>query len=71
MRWDSPFVLAAAGTLAIHLIALTLGDALVVTNPPRPPQPAPRIELVEIDKPKASTGGDVQSTLRVSVHAAG
>jgi biopolymer transport protein ExbD len=26
---------------------------------------------VEIDKPKASTGGDVQSTLRVSVDAAG
>ena len=26
---------------------------------------------VEIDKPKASTGGDVQSTLRVSVNAAG
>jgi biopolymer transport protein ExbD len=26
---------------------------------------------VEIDKPKASTGGDVQSTLRVSVNASG
>jgi len=26
---------------------------------------------VEIDKPKASTGGDVQSTLRVSVDASG
>ena len=26
---------------------------------------------VEIEKPKASTGGDVQSTLRVSVNAAG
>lgn len=26
---------------------------------------------VEIDKPKAATGGDVQSTLRVSVNAAG
>jgi biopolymer transport protein ExbD len=26
---------------------------------------------VEIDKPKASTGGDVQSTLRVSVNATG
>lgn len=26
---------------------------------------------VEIDKPKAATGGDVQSTLRVSVDAAG
>jgi biopolymer transport protein ExbD len=26
---------------------------------------------VEIDKPKASTGGEVQSTLRVSVNAAG
>ncbi len=51
MRWDSPFVLAAAGTLAIHLIVLTVGDALVVTNPPRPPQPAPRIELVEIEVP--------------------
>ena len=39
MRWDSPFVLATAGTLAVHL-------ALV-------------------------TGGDVQSTLRVSVDQTG
>ena len=32
MRWDSPLVLAIAGTLAIHLIVVTAGDAMVVTQ---------------------------------------
>jgi len=51
VRWDSPFVLAAAGTLAIHLIALTAGDALVVTHPPHPTIAPPHIELVEVEVP--------------------
>ena len=51
VRWDSPFVLAAAGTLAIHVILLTAGDALVVTHPARPLVPAPRHELVEVELP--------------------
>ena len=51
MRWDSPFVLTVAGTLAIHLIIVTAGDALVVTNPPRQLIPAPHIELVDIEIP--------------------
>jgi periplasmic protein TonB len=44
-------MLAVAGTLAIHVIALTAGDALVVTHPPRPLVVAPRVELVEIEPP--------------------
>jgi periplasmic protein TonB len=51
VRWDSPFVLAVAGTLAIHLIVVTAGDAMVVTHPPRPRVPAPHIELVDIEAP--------------------
>lgn len=51
MRWDSPFVLALAGTLAIHLVLITAGDALVVTHPRRAWLPAPHLELVEIEVP--------------------
>lgn len=51
MRWDSPFVLATAGTLAIHLIVMTAGDAMVVTHPPNHRTPAPHIELVDIEPP--------------------
>jgi len=51
VRWDSPFVLAAAGTLAIHVIAVTAGDALVVTHPTRPWTPAPHVELIEVEVP--------------------
>ena len=51
MRWDSPFVLATAGTLAIHLILITAGDAFVAYNPPKKPEPAPRIEVVDIEPP--------------------
>ncbi|MDB4961654.1 MAG: TonB family protein [Myxococcales bacterium] len=51
MRWDSPFVLATAGTIAIHVILFVLGDAIVVYNPYRPPKPAPRIEMFEIEVP--------------------
>ncbi|HET7504873.1 MAG TPA: TonB family protein [Kofleriaceae bacterium] len=51
MRWDSPFVLAAAGTLALHIIAVTAGDAIIVTHPPSAWTPAPHVELVEIEPP--------------------
>jgi TonB family protein len=51
VRWDSPFVLAAAGALAIHVIAVTAGDALVVTHPVRPWTPPPHVELVEVEVP--------------------
>ena len=51
MRWDSPFVLAVAGTLAVHLALVTGGDALVVTHPRRSWVPAPHLELVEIEVP--------------------
>ena len=51
MRWDSPFVLAAAGTIAIHLIVITAGDAIIVTHPRAPWHPAPHLELVEIEVP--------------------
>lgn len=51
MRWDSPFVLAVAGTVAVHLVLLVAADAIVVYNPYRPPPPAPRIEMVEVEVP--------------------
>ena len=51
MRWDSPLVLALAGTAALHLVVITAGDALVVTHPPRPWVAAPHVELVEIEVP--------------------
>ncbi|MBA3538753.1 MAG: TonB family protein [Deltaproteobacteria bacterium] len=51
MRLDSPLALALAGTIAIHLLVMTLGDALVVFNPPILRQPAPRIELFDVELP--------------------
>src|SRR5262249_34884361 len=51
VRWDSPFVLAAAGTLAIHLLVVTAGDAMVVTHPPSTTIPAPHIDLIDIEPP--------------------
>ena len=51
MRWDSPFVLAAAGTLALHLIFVVALDAVVVIYPYRPAPPAPRIDLVDVEVP--------------------
>ena len=51
MRLDSPVVLATAGTIAIHVIIAILGDALVVLNPPELFDPAPRVELIEIEPP--------------------
>ena len=53
MRLDSPFVLALGGTLAIHLIFVVVVDAVTVVNPYRPPPPAPRIDLVEVEVPPA------------------
>lgn len=53
MRWDSPFVLSIAGTIAIHLLLLVAADAITVYNPYRPAPPAPRIEMVEIEVPPA------------------
>jgi protein TonB len=51
VRWDSPLVLALAGTAAVHLVVLTASDALVMTHPPRPWVPAPHVELVEVEVP--------------------
>jgi protein TonB len=50
--WESPFILALAGAIAIHLLVGTFGDALVVLNPPRPePPPPPKLELVDVEVP--------------------
>jgi TonB family protein len=51
VRWDSPFVLATAGTIALHLVLITAGDAFVAYNPPSHPKPAPHIEVVDIEAP--------------------
>ena len=51
MRLDSPFVLAIAGTLAIHTMLVITLDAVVVIYPYRPAPPAPRIDLVDVEVP--------------------
>ncbi len=51
MRLDSPFVLAAAGTLAIHLMLIVLGDAYVAYNPLHAPPPAPHVEMFDVEVP--------------------
>jgi periplasmic protein TonB len=55
VRWDSPFVLATAGTLAVHLLLITAGDAFVVYNPQRHAPPAPHIEMIEVEVPPVVT----------------
>jgi periplasmic protein TonB len=51
MRLDSPFVLAAAGTLAIHLVMVVTVDAITVYNPYQPAPPAPRVEMIDVEVP--------------------
>jgi protein TonB len=51
VRWDSPFVLAVAGTIAIHIILVTASDAIVVTHPPGRWVAPPHVELVEVEVP--------------------
>lgn len=52
MRLDSPFVLAIAGTLAIHTILVVAVDAVVVIYPHVESPPAPRVELVDVEVPE-------------------
>jgi protein TonB len=47
-RWDSPFVLATAGTLAAHLILIVAADAVAITHPLRLDPPAPHVKLLDI-----------------------
>ncbi|MBV8758948.1 MAG: TonB family protein [Deltaproteobacteria bacterium] len=49
--YEEPFVLATAGTLAIHLLIAVAGDAIVVTHPYVPEQDPPHVELVDIQVP--------------------
>lgn len=49
--WEEPFVLATAGTLAIHLLLAVIGDALVVAFPVPVYEPVPIVELVEVEPP--------------------
>jgi protein TonB len=50
--WESPFVLTIAGTLAIHLLIVTLADAMVVLHPlPPDPPPPPKLEMFDIEVP--------------------
>lgn len=51
MRLDSPFVLAAAGTFAIHLIMIVTVDAITIYNPYQPSPPAPRVEMIDVEVP--------------------
>ncbi|HEX7703506.1 MAG TPA: hypothetical protein VF403_22355, partial [Kofleriaceae bacterium] len=50
--WESPFMLALMGAVAIHLMIGVAGDAMVVLYPLRPdPPPPPKVELVDIEVP--------------------
>jgi protein TonB len=51
VRWDSPLVLAAAGTLAVHILLVVIADAIVVTHPLHPDPPPPKVELFDIELP--------------------
>jgi len=48
VRWDSPFVLAAAGTAAIHLIVLVAADAVALTHPLLLDPPAPHVRMIDV-----------------------
>jgi protein TonB len=48
VRWDSPFVLASAGAVAMHVIVIVVLDAIAVTHPLRLDPPAPHVTLVEV-----------------------
>ncbi len=50
--YEEPFVLAMAGTLAIHLIIAVAGDAIVVTHPYIPEKDPPHVELVDVQLPE-------------------
>lgn len=49
MRWDSPIVLVIAGSVAIHTLLVVFVDAIVVTHPIVLPEPAPVVEMVEVE----------------------
>jgi periplasmic protein TonB len=51
MRLDSPFVLAAAGTFALHLVMVVAVDAITVYNPYIPAPPAPRVQMIDVEVP--------------------
>jgi TonB family protein len=48
VRWDSPFVLATAGTLALHLLLLVGADAVVLTHPLHLDPPSPHVQLIDV-----------------------
>jgi TonB family protein len=52
VRADSPFVLALASTLAIHVVLAIAADALVLTMPKDKHEIAPVVKFVKIDPPK-------------------
>lgn len=49
MKWDSPIVLALAGTLAIHLILGVVLDAIEVLNPLVLDPPPPHVTMVDVE----------------------
>lgn len=51
MRLDSSFVLALAGTLWVHTMLIGIGDAALALRDPYKPEPAPVIEVYEVDPP--------------------
>lgn len=51
MRWDSPFVLTVAATLAIHTILIVTADAVEQYTRDAYLEPAPHIELVDVEMP--------------------
>ncbi|HVK88990.1 MAG TPA: hypothetical protein VM513_32945, partial [Kofleriaceae bacterium] len=52
---SSTLELSMAGTIAVHLIFVVLADVVRVYNPPEPPEPAPHIEMFDIELPPVVT----------------
>jgi TonB family protein len=48
VRWDSPFVLATAGTFAVHVILLIVADAVAITHPLHLDPPAPHVQMIDV-----------------------
>ena len=48
VRWDSPLVLATAGTFAVHVVLLVAADAVAITHPLHLDPPAPHVQMIDV-----------------------
>jgi hypothetical protein len=70
VKWDSPLVLAFAGTMAIHVILVTTADAVEQYSRTHP-EPAPEIELFDVDDTASATTAAEDGRSEAATGAAG